>query len=879
MIGDIFGIGELICKLLILMVAGIFKLVSGAYQIFLVLAKTNIFEQDTYAHLTDKVYIILAVTMLFVVAYTFITLIIDPDKNKGGKAVEDLIKKSVTSLILIVLCPTLFTLAFDLQDAIMDQDIIGKFFTSETSGEEETKKSVKQGGNLMAGTTFAAFFYPTFESTTTYELKNQSEGKHLKKDEYEIDCSKTGSCTLQEAIDYASATGTFSVFTAFAKNWLDGEQQKTSVDFNMLLALIAGFYLLWVIISFCFDLAIRVIKLAFYQVIAPICIACRMLPDKDSIFKNWWKAVCKTYLSIFIRVFIMNLAVFLMVELTKSNFWSNICNSEEMECGGVIKFLAFAFLVLGLVTFIKQASKLIDEIFGLGDVKLGITDKLKEGGGFAAASMARATAGGAIHGAGRNFQKWSEKSRKQKVGAILKTPFNAVGRGVSAGVRSLGKSTNSFGLSSWKSEMEKVKNNAGSSIEDADFAYLDAKDKISTAKEVLKNHKEFAELKNRRDALIKEITGIKTDKLYLQIKEQQQLAKELAEQQVRIADKLRERNDRLTKINDAITQLAQNDPERKKFEQEKKLITSEIQNLNNQKADVDSRKIEADRKVVDLSAEYQRKYNMTVDEATAIMEKSQKELKNIEEVLPNFKEEQLIQKYKTKFTQFATGLDQGKATKLLIEYNDEIKGASKKIISKYESSITVNAESSFKKNAILESKAADIASALSHKTVTEINGIANQLSLAQNEAAVRELLTKAGFTAGEVNSDNWTSLKEAFINVVREPYQKEVNNAVTDAITSGTGKYIDKDGVEYDVFGAKKGKVLEDLDSKVVRQKKYSYDVLHYELFGTAGPQVANERKDLEDAAKTANEATVQMQAGAKVMADVKTANKANNGK
>ena len=378
---DIFGIKEAIQQLLISMVGGMYKLVGYAYQIFLTLAETNIFSQSEYQFLVEKVYIVLGVLVLFIIAYNILTFIVDPDKNKSGAEVEKMIKKIFISFILIVLCPLLFSYAFKIQNAILNQNTIGNFFnkTGSTGGAD----SIRTGGYMMAGSVFEAFF-----------VSVDDKGDYIDSTD---NCSpywKDRKCTLAEAkqavMEGVSASGEigsehegttgykyggkYRVFKAFAGNIIDNQ-----IDFAWLMSLVAGGYLLYVILSFCFDLALRVVKLAFYQIIAPLCIACQIIPKKEGIFTNWWKAVTKTYVSVFIRVFIMNLGVYLMGVITsqRDNFTALL--GGKGETSGGVQFFAFALLILGIVTFMKQASKLIDEIFGLGDVKLGIKDKLKEG--------------------------------------------------------------------------------------------------------------------------------------------------------------------------------------------------------------------------------------------------------------------------------------------------------------------------------------------------------------------------------------------------------------------------------------------------------------------------------------------------------------------
>ena len=391
-IADVLGIEKAIQKLLISMVGGIYKLVGYAYQIFLTLAETNIFSQSEYQFLVEKVYTVLGVLVMFVIAYNILTFIVDPDKNKSGAEVEKMVKKIFISFILIVLCPLIFSYAFKIQNAILKQNTIANFFNK--TGSPSGAVNIRSGGHLMAGSVFEAFFVSTDDKGDGIMSQDNcipywkdrtcslSEAKCAVKagvpasGEISVD-SETGMCKMDssyEATAGYSYGGKYRVFKAFAGNIIESQ-----IDFAWLMSLIAGGYLLYVIVSFCFDLAVRVIKLAFYQIIAPICIACQIIPKKESIFTNWWKAVTKTYISVFIRVFIMNLGVYLISILTsrRDAFWSALGEKGETSAG--VKLLAFAFLVLGIITFMKQASKLIDEIFGLGDVKLGIKDKLKEG--------------------------------------------------------------------------------------------------------------------------------------------------------------------------------------------------------------------------------------------------------------------------------------------------------------------------------------------------------------------------------------------------------------------------------------------------------------------------------------------------------------------
>ncbi len=381
-------IPEFFWKIIISLVGAIFQLVNYTYQVFLFLAETNIFDQSIYHDLTDKIYVILGVVMLFVIAYNILTLVIDPDKNEKGATIEKILKNLVTSFIMIILCPSIFNFAFRIQSSILSTNggIITNFF-SDSMQDTGGADSIKAGGRRMAVNTFKAFFVPTSEN---YGIGSKSGNRSYKlPDGTTIDCSS--SCTLSQAEKAALELGSFGPFNSFAMNIV-----KDEVEFNWLIALIAGGYLVYVIVSFCFDLAVRACKLALYQIIAPIAIACRIIPNQEEIFSKWLKAVTKTFLAVFIRIIIMNLGVFLISVFIESDFFSG-CS----DCSFGVKLIGYAFIILGIVTFIKQAPKLIDDLFGLGDdVSLGIKDKLKNASVFTAGAAIGAGTTAMVRNAG-----------------------------------------------------------------------------------------------------------------------------------------------------------------------------------------------------------------------------------------------------------------------------------------------------------------------------------------------------------------------------------------------------------------------------------------------------------------------------------------------
>ena len=421
--------GEFINKFVIGFVSGIYKLVDYAYRVFMVLAKTNIFSEENFKDITSNIYKILAVAMLFILAYAILLKIVDPDGSTKGIDGKKTFQNFIIAIILIILCPSIFSFAYGLQSAILDSGIIGGIITGnvgDASSENVTNANI-YGGILMSVNTFEVFFRPEgglsgsdvkgatnigeiVASKPVLSLDGSSEDLYIN-----CDGSQSEECSYDAAFLFAQNTGSFAPMKAFALNMYDNE-----IDFDWFAALIVGLLLIYVIISFCFDMGIRVCKLAFFQMIAPIGIICMAIPKMEDVFKKWLSNTTKTYLSVFIRTLVMSFGVYLISLVAKNRLFSD-------ETGGqtgvpIFNLMAKCFLIMGIVVFIKQSPKLLGDIFGIGDgdMKLGIKDKLKAGGAFAAGAAIGGATTGLVRNAVNAGQNFKKAPKDKKFGAVVK---------------------------------------------------------------------------------------------------------------------------------------------------------------------------------------------------------------------------------------------------------------------------------------------------------------------------------------------------------------------------------------------------------------------------------------------------------------------------
>lgn len=414
----------------------IYNLICYVTEIFNSLVKLNVFTNDSYNDIVSRIYIVLGLIMLFVLAYSLLKAIINPENfSKGETSFSKLIGNTVSSLIIIAILPTVFSVAFNIQNSLVNQGTIYKIILGNDSNNSSSTDEIKDGGRDIAYYTFTSFFYEN----------DQSDGENT-------DSSENSYDNIKDAVEGGES---FTKFSTLSEKVVD-----KSITYMFPVSTIAGIVILYILLNFCFDVAVRVVKLAFYQIIAPIPVMCRIIPGgkmKD-VFSKWLKQV----ISLFVEVFIRMAAIAFGVKFVQ--IIVNAKGDGNLDFGGSAgaKSIITALLIMAVVIFIKQIPKIIGDMFGIdtAGMKLGLMDKLAMGGGL----MAAAATGGLGLGAVRNFAK-SRRDGKgilSSVGSAL-TGGLAAGIGAGYGARKAKnfcelKSATSKGLSGQMAHRNKVEN-------------------------------------------------------------------------------------------------------------------------------------------------------------------------------------------------------------------------------------------------------------------------------------------------------------------------------------------------------------------------------------------------------------------------------------
>lgn len=390
----------------------VYWLVSKLFSLYAALAGAEIIKEDFFSEIMDRFYVIIGIFMLFVVAYSLLKSLVNPDNlsKDTGKVVTNII----ISIILIGVVPIIFDYARELQNIIVEEHIIESVFLNNT---EDTSNV----GSSIALQTLLAFIDMDDSIEGNLTGPDEGQGAVIAEDQFGLKTGEKVTWGKWKEIVGAGQTDNFRKLIYFVEPIHDSD--TTGASYTFILSTICGAFLAYVVLSFCIDLGIRVVKLAFYQIMAPIPILMRIIPEKKSVFDNWVKASIATYMEVFIRIIIMALICALCTGIFSGDMLQ--LNSNNLGIFGQL------IVVLGIFAFAKQAPKLIGDVLGIdsGNIKLGIGGKLAAGGAFGLAAMLgggfKAGANALTHGFMESGKSWKSVNQQHGFKNKFKTANKA----------------------------------------------------------------------------------------------------------------------------------------------------------------------------------------------------------------------------------------------------------------------------------------------------------------------------------------------------------------------------------------------------------------------------------------------------------------------
>ena len=242
----------------------VYSLIEWVYKMFVSLAQINISETITKSF-ASRIYAFLGIFMLFRLAFSLITYLINPDnlkeQKKGGAA---LVKRIFISILLMALVPTIFKEAYSLQKIILEEDIIGQIIMGQPISKDDSDGD--HSGERMAFTVFSAFFFPDISGDDN-PCKNPFSKSGLTEN-CRVKLVELGGETVADTYEEA--------YRQLNVGYLDSIVNAKTSDkhyvffYKAFVSTIAGGFVFWIFIIFLIDLSLRVVKLAFLQLISPI---------------------------------------------------------------------------------------------------------------------------------------------------------------------------------------------------------------------------------------------------------------------------------------------------------------------------------------------------------------------------------------------------------------------------------------------------------------------------------------------------------------------------------------------------------------------------------------------------------------------------------
>lgn len=376
---------------------GIYFLVTKLFNLIFYIADVNIFKDTAIQGFTTRVYVILGVVILFKIIISCVQYLINPDQmSDKEKGFGSLIQKTIISIALLALVPTIFKFAKGFQREIASAIPAIILNANIQTGGVDTVYN-EQVGYFMSFTVLTSFI------------------------------------EAKENVNVSDAP--ISNFNSFKDNIVSGcgwsgFESSCKYNYQWYFSIPCGIFMLYILLSMGLDVAIRTIKLGLLEILAPIPIASYI--DNKKSFDKWKDLSIKVYLDLFVRLIVIYIVIYVI----------NIIASGEISFGsaptGYQPFIVI-YIILALLMFAKSAPKFICDILGIDSKGEGIGEMFKP-----AWSRVNKSPAGDLFGTARAIANTAESNwRTQKgrfqgqgkwntTGARLRALGSAIAGGTSA---------------------------------------------------------------------------------------------------------------------------------------------------------------------------------------------------------------------------------------------------------------------------------------------------------------------------------------------------------------------------------------------------------------------------------------------------------------
>lgn len=415
------SINDAFRSLMLTLCNAVYQLIVFFSDMFFRLGSAEIFKNETIKEIYARIGLILGLFMIFRVTIVLIQYVLDPDKLLDKqKGLVNIAKKMVIVVVLLGVTPSIFRFAFSMQDEIISSNVIPIVITGKRIKSDDF-------GHNVAWITFNSFY--KFDNEHLSDVQKKSYCTALVP-------NSTGSNRTPLESDFLYSGTLRSAYSCVNERYDSGSNKgEYVIDFSGegLIALAAGLIILWIIIMFTIQVAVRVFQLAYLQLIAPIPIIAYLTPKGDDNFNKWVKQCTSTYIDFFIRVAIIYFVIYIIEFLAGNSNQYFLDSVGANNMGFWDSSWLLVVMIIALLLFAKKVPDLLKEVFpslgGAGKFSFGLKPPKEVKG---AATFGIGAAAGAVGGLATGI-KYGNGWKGKISGA-----FGGLGRGALGGMKTKG---------------------------------------------------------------------------------------------------------------------------------------------------------------------------------------------------------------------------------------------------------------------------------------------------------------------------------------------------------------------------------------------------------------------------------------------------------
>lgn len=393
----------------------LYNFIVDEYNVFMYIARAEILDDKYIQSIYNKIGLILGMFMVFKLTFSLIQSLVNPDTfTDQKKGFASIIQRSIISIVLLGITPSLFNMAFDFQRLIVGVDnnnnnVIYKLIVGNTVSED-----AESFGHVLSADLFFSFYHERvegiFNQGTTYD-------------------EQTPKLTVLDFEEFKRQIKDGGDFNETVKYLTLRQGGEYIIEWDELFSIGVALVVIWLLVIYCIQVAARVVQLAYLQLIAPVPIL-SYISDPDGAFKKWTQQCLTTYLDLFIRLAIIYFIIVIAGQILSAfeDSGSVIMTSTGLDKDSSTLTWVKIFLVLGLLMFGKKVPELLKDLFpnmggGAASLSMGLKPP-KE-----ATSLASLGVGAAVGGVAglATGIKHGEGIKGKIAGA-----FGGLGRGVTS---------------------------------------------------------------------------------------------------------------------------------------------------------------------------------------------------------------------------------------------------------------------------------------------------------------------------------------------------------------------------------------------------------------------------------------------------------------